>query len=487
MSGNGNDNGNDDDNHGEVTAFHDLIAGGVAGSASVIVGHPFDTIKVRLQTSTSSSSSGNKSVASSSSSSGSFRSLFKGMAAPLSTAAIVNAIIFASYGSSTRLWEDVFENGQHDDSMHGAMTGEGAVLIERGESGTHEQLKGWKKKRRNSLNQHLDADSSNFEESKSHPDEVSPDHFTVVNVAEKDAGVFIETHDTSWNANTPLQQSPESELQQPKQNYQQCHQNSAETLTKQTYQQNTLKVFTCGSIAGTVQAFVICPMEHIKCRLQVQSAAVAASASSTITATNTVAAAAATVTPTTAALASAAAVSGTKTINAASTSSTQQIYKGPIDCCFSIVKNHGLFRGLYRGMGVTLWRETPAFGLYFAASVTFKDLVETLLQEKDEDHPIPRHAHAWAASALAGGISGAFTWAIIYPFDVIKSRMQTGPLERQLQKGMWTVASDIVKEHGWRFMFRGLGVTLVRAFPVNAIIFPVYEFVLMQLGNGDWD
>lgn len=30
----------------EVTFFHDFVAGGVAGSASVIVGHPFDTIKV---------------------------------------------------------------------------------------------------------------------------------------------------------------------------------------------------------------------------------------------------------------------------------------------------------------------------------------------------------------------------------------------------------------------------------------------------------
>ena len=30
----------------EVTFFHDFIAGGVAGSASVVVGHPFDTIKV---------------------------------------------------------------------------------------------------------------------------------------------------------------------------------------------------------------------------------------------------------------------------------------------------------------------------------------------------------------------------------------------------------------------------------------------------------
>ena len=58
-----------------VSAWHDLIAGGVAGSASVIVGHPFDTIKVRLQTSSASATSGS-----------SFQSLFKGMAAPLCTA-----------------------------------------------------------------------------------------------------------------------------------------------------------------------------------------------------------------------------------------------------------------------------------------------------------------------------------------------------------------------------------------------------------------
>ena len=34
----------------EVSFFHDFIAGGVAGSASVVVGHPMDTLKVRMQT-----------------------------------------------------------------------------------------------------------------------------------------------------------------------------------------------------------------------------------------------------------------------------------------------------------------------------------------------------------------------------------------------------------------------------------------------------
>jgi len=31
-----------------VSFFHDFVAGGVAGSASVVVGHPFDTLKVNI-------------------------------------------------------------------------------------------------------------------------------------------------------------------------------------------------------------------------------------------------------------------------------------------------------------------------------------------------------------------------------------------------------------------------------------------------------
>ena len=65
------------------------------------------------------------------------------MAAPLSSATLVNAIIFASYGSFTRMWEDAFEGGRHDGdgAFHGTMTSEGAVFIERGEVGLHELIR----------------------------------------------------------------------------------------------------------------------------------------------------------------------------------------------------------------------------------------------------------------------------------------------------------------------------------------------------------
>lgn len=281
----------------EVTAFQDFIAGGIAGSASVVVGHPFDTIKVRLQTS-SSTSIGNVS------------SLFRGMAAPLSTAAVVNALIFSSFGYSSRLWDQTFESSR---KVNGS------------------------------------------------------------------------------------------------------------TLDLQ-------KSFVCGGFAGLVQAVVICPMEHIKCRLQITNG---------------------------------------------------PSYNGPAHVVSDILSEHGI-RGLFRGWWSTFWREVPAFGMYFVTYDCVKEGINRKLRSYD-----PSHSHSWAASAISGGITGSFTWFIVYPLDIIKTRIQTAPIHctKPCQSKIWHVGKDIVNQHGWRHLFRGLGVTMVRAFPVNGIIFPLYEFTLMHLNK----
>lgn len=339
------------------------------------------------------------------------------MAAPLSSATLVNAIIFASYGSFTRMWENAFEGGRHDGdgAFHGTMTSEGAVFIERGEVGLHELIR------------------------HHHDDDVDDDDRDVRGNISVDDPSSSSRHRMRSEEEEERKSAPEGSSDPPPPADQSTGSGvgfgGGGRAARQP--QNTLKMFACGAAAGTVTAFVMCPMEHIKCRLQVQGA----------------------------------------------THATK--HGGPVELCASILREHGLFRGLYRGMGVTLWRETPAFGMYFATYDTIKERVEGFLEERDGEHPIPSHAHAWAASALAGGISGAWTWVIIYPFDVIKTRIQTSPLDCRHREGMWAVGRGMVREHGWRHMFRGLGVTLARAFPVNAIIFPTYEFVLLQLGDGD--
>lgn len=81
--------------------------------------------------------------------------------------------------------------------------------------------------------------------------------------------------------------------------------------------------FVAGSISGAVQSFVASPMELVKTRMQVNESS----------STNT---------------------------SSAKAPSSMEVLK-------SIYKNEGgLFRGVFKGWGVTLLREIPGFGTYFA-------------------------------------------------------------------------------------------------------------------------
>lgn len=87
-------------------------------------------------------------------------------------------------------------------------------------------------------------------------------------------------------------------------------------------------------------------------------------------------------------------------------------YSGAIDCAAKVVRAEGL-AGLFRGTTATVFRETPAFGLYFACYEGTKDWLE--------------RRWCWgqqASSFGAGGIAGTLSWVSIYPFDVVKSVQQ---------------------------------------------------------------
>jgi solute carrier family 25 carnitine/acylcarnitine transporter 20/29 len=83
---------------------------------------------------------------------------------------------------------------------------------------------------------------------------------------------------------------------------------------------------------------------------------------------------------------------------------------------------------------------------------------------------------------VAGGTAGVFSWITSYPFDVVKTRIQSLPLKGQpgfdKYSGFWDCAKKSYREEGWRVFFRGLNSCLIRAFPVNAVTFFVYEWVM---------
>lgn len=60
-----------------------------------------------------------------------------------------------------------------------------------------------------------------------------------------------------------------------------------------------------------------------------------------------------------------------------------------------------------------------------------------------------------------------------FPFDVLKSRVQTYATGKSYAE----VVREVYKEAGVGGFYRGMGITVARAMPSNAIIFSTYVYV----------
>lgn len=72
----------------------------------------------------------------------------------------------------------------------------------------------------------------------------------------------------------------------------------------------------------------------------------------------------------------------------------------------------------------------------------------------------------------AGAVGGITLWTVIFPADVIKSRIQIG----NMKATMLSVGAKIIKEEGILALYNGLKPTIVRTIPATAVLFVVYEY-----------
>jgi hypothetical protein len=86
-------------NSKQLSASRDFVAGCAAGVCSTFVGHPFDTVKVRLQMGSAGAGvTGPVSCALRTVRREGTAGLFKGLASPMLTVPLVNAVVFGVYG-----------------------------------------------------------------------------------------------------------------------------------------------------------------------------------------------------------------------------------------------------------------------------------------------------------------------------------------------------------------------------------------------------
>lgn len=154
-------------------------------------------------------------------------------------------------------------------------------------------------------------------------------------------------------------------------------------------------------------------------------------------------------------------------------------YKGPTDVARSIFRQEG-WRGIYRGLTITVLRDAPAHGLYFW---TYEYIREQL-------HPGCRKngQESFRTMLIAGGLAGVASWICCYPLDVIKTRFQAQSQSTPLRyTGIVDCFRRSVKQEGYNVLWRGLGTAVARAFVVNGAIFTAYETALrcLFINNND--
>ena len=152
-----------------------------------------------------------------------------------------------------------------------------------------------------------------------------------------------------------------------------------------------------------------------------------------------------------------------------------RLYAGPLDCVRKLSAHDGVLRGLYRGEAVTIWREAQAYGVWF---LTF----EYLMNADAARNNVARKDIAAYKIAFYGGLAGEALWLASYPFDVIKSKMQTdGFGKEQRYKTMRDCFAQTWRADGFRGFWKGIGPTLLRAMPVSGGTFAVAEMTMRAI------
>ena len=127
-------------------------------------------------------------------------------------------------------------------------------------------------------------------------------------------------------------------------------------------------------------------------------------------------------------------------------------------CFNSLVKSEGIKGLLTTGLGPTLFREVPAYTLYF---VLYGILMASLSDSSVES----------IAPVISGALAGAICVVPVHPVDVVKTIVQHSAVE-------WTeVVADIYQGHGLEGFWEGLAPRMGRAAVNHAATFAVYEAI----------
>ncbi|EFJ41041.1 mitochondrial substrate carrier [Volvox carteri f. nagariensis] len=146
-------------------------------------------------------------------------------------------------------------------------------------------------------------------------------------------------------------------------------------------------------------------------------------------------------------------------------------YRGAWHCLTTIVRHEGIRRGLFRGLSSPLIGGTAETGInYLAIDSVYSRVLHSVRPPDGSPTPLP-------SVAVAGAVAGVALSVVLGPTELIKCRMQLAGSSSRYPGGPLQCLREVVRWEGGvlRGLSRGLGATLAREIPGNALFFTTYE------------
>lgn len=152
----------------------------------------------------------------------------------------------------------------------------------------------------------------------------------------------------------------------------------------------------------------------------------------------------------------------------------KQAHSGKGLTYYKIFKSEGII-GSYTGFLATILRDVPGWCAYFYSYDYLKQKFENHLKTSPESN----NKAIFLSQVLAGGFAGQLSWLISYPMDVVKSYIQYHPERHSIIR----TTRRLYKRNGLNYFFKGVTPCVVRAFPINSVVFVAYEYFVDILNS----
>ncbi|KAK2466843.1 hypothetical protein APHAL10511_001101 [Amanita phalloides] len=165
---------------------------------------------------------------------------------------------------------------------------------------------------------------------------------------------------------------------------------------------------------------------------------------------------------------------------------------GTAEAVKDIFRTSGI-SGLYTGFRLHFIRDTSGTALYFLEYDGMRHLLGR--NRLGEQGPTPSWLpiHSSLVPFVCGSLSGVTSWALIYPLDVVKTKVQQRALAGERYRTPWETLIRLVRGPdtnapkpiiaGIARIYRGLGVSALRSITTHGLLWTLFDLVSRHIDS----